>query len=113
MRNKRTMLLSIGAALVAVGVLLVPIGSTAGSVHRNGSGAHATTVRPMAPSRLPQPSLMGVSPVTTPATPPSPLAPTFQSTPAPSTPLLKIPQNNGGDHDPDNNGGVSDGDGEA
>src|SRR5580700_7412184 len=56
--------------------------------------------------------------VTTPASPPATTAPattapatTAPATTAPSSPANPIPQGNGGDHDPDNNGGPSDGDG--
>ena len=58
------------------------------------------------------------APVTTPASPPATTAPattapatTAPATTAPASPANPIPQGNGGDHDPDNNGGPSDGDG--
>ncbi len=55
--------------------------------------------------------------VTTPAPPPATTAPApattapAPATKAPASPANPIPQGNGGDHDPDNNGGPSDGDG--
>ena len=139
MRNKRTGLLGIGCALVALGVLLTPVASTGGSVHRNSSGTDTPIAMPMgaasvmmssaegapqsspatppttvpAPIAPPQPNPMAVSPTTTPLTSTPPPVPATNSHPAPSTPLPKLPQDNGGDHDPDNNGGLNDGDGEA
>ena len=50
------------------------------------------------------------APVTTPTSPPATTAPAPATT-APAPPANPIPQGNGGDHDPDNNGGPSDGDG--
>ena len=138
MRNPRTRLFGIGGALVALAVLLTPISATGGSAHPTGASANTPTMRPMTsssvamrltpqalaspvtqttvapmliPSVHPLPTAVGSTTAAT--TSPLPLMPASESSPVPSTPLLRTIQNNGGDHDSDNNGGVSDGDGEA
>jgi hypothetical protein len=136
MRDRRTKLLAIGGALVAMGVLLTPIATAGGPVHRNGSGAvsRATptvagsvahlaqparetspiTTAPMIVAPIPTSQTRPITnPMTTPPTPTALTVPATASRPAPNTALTTIPQNNGGDHDPDNNGGVSDDDGQA
>jgi hypothetical protein len=95
-----------GAALLAV---LAAGCGTAATAHRAGA-------KPAAAAQ-PHHSAATHAPVTTPASPPATTAPAPSATgPAPATtapasPANPIPQGNGGDHDPDNNGGPSDGDG--
>jgi hypothetical protein len=88
--------------------------------------AHSSVPKPTATAHSVKPSAKpsakpSVPPTTQPPAPPTtqpPAPPTTQppaSAPAAATmaapPPNPIPQDNGGDHDPDNNGGPSDGDG--
>jgi len=69
--------------------------------------AHSSAPKPTATAHSAKPSVKHTTEPPAPPTtqPPAPPA----TTPAP--PPNPIPQGNGGDHDPDNNGGPSDGDG--
>ena len=95
-----------GAALLAV--LAAGCGTAATAQH---AGAKPTV------AARPHHSAPVHAPVTTPPVPPSTTAPAAATTApappttAPASPANPIPQGNGGDHDPDNNGGPSDGDG--
>jgi hypothetical protein len=90
-----------GAALLAV--LAAGCGTAVTAQHAGAKPKPAAAARPhhSAPAH---------ASVTTSAPPPATTAPAPATT-APSTPSNPIPQGNGGDHDPDNNGGPSDGDG--
>jgi outer membrane biosynthesis protein TonB len=98
--------------------------STAAAAHSSVPKPTATahSVKPSAkPSAKPsvKPSVKPPAPPTTPPpappTTPPPAPPTTQPPPPPATmpapPPNPIQQGDGGDHDPDNNGGPSDGDG--
>ncbi|HEY6314768.1 MAG TPA: hypothetical protein VIY52_28755 [Streptosporangiaceae bacterium] len=102
-----------GAALLVV--LAAGCGTAVTAQHAGAKPAAAARPHHSAPAH---------APVTTPASPPATTAPAPSATaPAPATtasapattapapPANPIPQGNGGDHDPDNNGGPSDGDG--
>ena len=96
---------AVGAALLAV--LAAGCGTAVTAQH---AGANPAAARPH------QSAPVHAS-VTTPASPPATIAPApaitapAPVTTAPASPANPIPQGNGGDHDPDNNGGPSDGDG--
>src|SRR5579862_7058958 len=94
-----------GAALIAV--LAAGCGTAVTAQHAGAKPAAAAQPHHPAAAH---------APVTTPASPPATTAPAPVTTPAttvpapPTTaPANPIPQGNGGDHDPDNNGGPSDG----
>src|SRR5580692_5304313 len=93
-----------GAALLAV--LAAGCGTAVTAQH---AGAKPTA------AAQPHHSAAAQAPVTMPTSPPATSAPATTApapaTTAPAPPANPIPQGNGGDHDPDNNGGPSDGDG--
>jgi hypothetical protein len=100
-----------GAALLAV--LAAGCGTAVTAQHAGAKPAAAAQ---------PHHSAVAHAPVTTPSAPPATTAPATTApapattapapaTTAPASPANPIPQGNGGDHDPDNNGGPSDGDG--
>jgi|HubBroStandDraft_6_1064221.scaffolds.fasta_scaffold646819_2 hypothetical protein len=98
-----------GAALLAV--LAAGCGTAVTAQH---AGAKPTA------AAQPHHSAAAHAPVTMPTSPPATSAPATNApattapapvTTAPASPANPIPQGNGGDHDPDNNGGPSDGDG--
>jgi hypothetical protein len=94
-----------GAALLAVlaaGCGTAVTAQHAGAQPHHSASAHAPVTTPASP-----PATTAPAPATTPASPPATTAPA----PATTAPANPIPQGNGGDHDPDNNGGPSDGDG--
>src|SRR5580692_1249716 len=68
---------------------------TAAAQPHHSAAAHAPVTMPTSPPATSAPATTAPAPVTT----------------APASPANPIPQGNGGDHDPDNNGGPSDGDG--
>jgi hypothetical protein len=76
--------------------------------------AHSSVPKPTATAHSIKPSAKpSVPPTTQPPVPPTtqpPASPPPAAT-MPAPPPNPIPQGNGGDHDPDNNGGPSDGDG--
>jgi hypothetical protein len=79
--------------------------------------AHSSAPKPAASAHQRHHPAPIHTPVTTPPAPPAtaPAAPASTPPAPPATAPAKtanpIPQGNGGDHDPDNNGGPSDGDG--
>jgi hypothetical protein len=102
---------AVGAALLAV--LAAGCGTAVTAQH---AGAKPTA------AAQPHHSAAAQAPVTMPTSPPATTAPATTApapattapapaTTAPAPPANPIPQGNGGDHDPDNNGGPSDGDG--
>ena len=107
-----------GAALLAV--LAAGCGTAVTAQHagakpaataqpRHSAAAHASVTTPTSPPATAAPATTAPAPPTTAPAPPT-TAPAPPTT-APASPANPIPQGNGGDHDPDNNGGPSDGDG--
>jgi len=109
-RRRRSALLGLGA----VGVALVVAGC--GSAASTPSTPAQTPVAPAAKAstQAAAPTKAPAAPTGTPAataTPTPKARPTAPAAPAAKNPDAGIPQNNGGDADPDNNGGANDGDG--
>jgi outer membrane biosynthesis protein TonB len=88
--------------------------ATAHSVKPSAKPSVKPSVKPPAPPTTPPPAPPTTPPPAPPTTPP-PAPPTTQPPAPPATmpapPPNPIQQGDGGDHDPDNNGGPSDGDG--
>ncbi len=89
----------------ATAIKTTPAAHTATSTTTPPTTAPPTTVPPPPPTTTTVPP----PPPTTTTVPPPPPPPT--TTPPPPAVINGITQGNGGDHDPDNNGGPSDGDG--
>jgi hypothetical protein len=109
---------AVGAALLAVlaagcgtAVTAQHAGAkpTAAAQPHHSAAAQAPVTMPTSPPATSAPATTAPAPATT-APAPATTAPAPATT-APAPPANPIPQGNGGDHDPDNNGGPSDGDG--
>jgi hypothetical protein len=78
---------------------------TAAAQPHHSAAAHAPVTMPTSPPATSAPATSAPATSAPATTAPAPV------TTAPASPANPIPQGNGGDHDPDNNGGPSDGDG--
>ena len=104
------------AAAGLLAVLAAGCGTAVTAQHAGAKPPAAAQPHHSAPAQAPvttpasPPATTAPAQATTPASPPATTAPA-QATTAPAPPANPIPQANGGDHDPDNHGGPSDGDG--
>src|SRR5580692_1553217 len=83
---------------------------TAAAQPHHSAAAHAPVTMPTSPPATSAPATSAPATSAPATSAPATTAPAPVTT-APASPANPIPQGNGGDHDPDNNGGPSDGDG--